>query len=37
MLISAYDYWGYYNICFLGGEVRDPQRSIPRAVLGSSP
>ena len=35
MLISAYDYWGYYNICFLGGEVRDPQRSIPRAVLGS--
>jgi amino acid transporter len=35
MLISAYDYWGYYNICFLGGEVRDPHRTIPRAVLGS--
>ena len=35
MLISSYDYWGYYNICFLGDEVRDPQRSIPRAVLGS--
>ncbi len=35
MLLSAYDYWGYYNACFLGGEVRDPRRSIPRAVLGS--
>lgn len=35
MLISAYDYWGYYNVCFLGGEVRDPQRTIPRAVLGA--
>jgi amino acid transporter len=35
MLISAYDYWGYYNVCFLAGEVRDPQRTIPRAVLGA--
>ena len=35
LLIAAYDYWGYYNVCFLGGEVRDPQRTIPRAVLGS--
>jgi amino acid transporter len=35
MLISAYDYWGYYNVCFLGAEVRDPERTIPRAVLGS--
>lgn len=35
MLISAYDYWGYYNVCFLGAEVRDPQKTIPRAVLGS--
>jgi amino acid transporter len=35
MLISSYDYWGYYNVCFLGAEVRDPQRTIPRAVLGS--
>ncbi len=35
MLISSYDYWGYYNVCFLGGEVRDPERTIPRAVLGA--
>ena len=33
LLIAVYDYWGYYNICFLGGEVRDPARTIPRAVL----
>ncbi len=35
LLISAYDYWGYYNVCFLGGEVVRPERTIPRAVLGS--
>jgi len=35
MLISTYDYWGYYNICFLGDEVKDPARNIPRAVLYS--
>jgi len=33
MLIATYDYWGYYNVTFLGGEVRDPGRTIPRAVL----
>jgi amino acid transporter len=33
MLISTYDYWGYYNVTFLGGEARDPGRTIPRAVL----
>jgi amino acid transporter len=34
-LIATYDYWGYYNVCFLGGEIRDPGRTIPRAVLFS--
>ncbi len=32
-LLTTYCYWGYYNICFLGGEVRRPERTIPRAVL----
>lgn len=32
-LITTYDYWGYYNICFLGSEVREPERTIPRAIL----
>ena len=35
MLIAVYDYLGYYNICHLGDEVREPQRTIPRAVMGS--
>ena len=33
MLIAAYDYWGYYNVCFLGDEVKDPGKTIPRALL----
>jgi amino acid transporter len=32
-LLATYCYWGYYNICFLGGEVRRPERTIPRAIL----
>ncbi len=34
-LISTYDYWGYYNITFLGSEVRNPEKTIPRAILFS--
>jgi basic amino acid/polyamine antiporter, APA family len=33
MAIAAYDYWGYGNICFLGDEIKDPGRNIPRALL----
>ena len=33
MLIATYDYWGYYNVTFLGGEVKDPARTVPRAIL----
>jgi APA family basic amino acid/polyamine antiporter len=33
MLITTYDYWGYYNICYLAGEVEKPERNVPRAVL----
>jgi len=33
MLISTYDFWGYYNVSFLGDEVKDPERIIPRALL----
>jgi amino acid transporter len=32
-LLATYCYWGYYNICFLGSEVRQPERTIPRAIL----
>ena len=35
MLIAVYDYWGYYNVCFFGGEVKEPARTIPRAIMYS--
>lgn len=35
MLIATYDYWGYYNVCFFGGEVKNPGRNIPRAIIYS--
>ena len=35
MLIATYDYWGYYNISYLAGEVRHPGRTLPRTILGS--
>ncbi|MGO9865044.1 MAG: APC family permease [Terriglobales bacterium] len=33
MLIATYTYWGYYNVCFLGDEIKNPSRNIPRALL----
>ena len=36
-LIGVYDYGGYNAVCMIGGEVRAPRRTIPRAVLVSIP
>ncbi len=33
MLIAIYDYLGYYNVCHLGDEVKEPEKTIPRAIL----
>jgi fructoselysine transporter len=33
MVSTIYSYWGYYNICNLGGEIRDPQKNIPRGIF----
>ena len=33
MLIASYDIGGYYNVCFLGDEVKDPEKNIPRALF----
>ena len=33
MLVATYDFWGYYNVTFLGAEVRDPGKTIPKALL----
>jgi APA family basic amino acid/polyamine antiporter len=32
-LYALYDYFGYYNVCYLAEEIRDPGRVIPRAIL----
>ncbi|HMD38948.1 MAG TPA: APC family permease [Candidatus Acidoferrum sp.] len=33
MVKTVYSYWGYYNICHLGGEIRNPERNIPRGIF----
>ena len=30
---ALYIYFGYYNVCFLAGEIRNPGRVVPRAML----
>ncbi len=35
MLIAIYDYLGYYNVCHMGDEVVEPEKTIPRAVMFS--
>lgn len=32
-LIALYDYGGYYNVCLIGEEVRNPRKNIPRSIL----
>ncbi len=36
MGLAIYSYLGYYNVCYLGDEVRDPARTIPRSILLSA-
>ena len=33
--VGIYDFLGYYDICYLGDEVKNPGRTIPRAVISS--
>jgi fructoselysine transporter len=30
---TIYSYLGYYNVCNLGGEMKNPERTIPRAIF----
>ncbi len=32
-LIAVYDYSGYFNVCLIGEEIRNPARTIPRSIL----
>jgi amino acid transporter len=34
--IAMYDYLGYYQVCYLGDEVDEPARTLPRAILLST-
>ncbi len=31
--IGVYDYLGYYDICYIGDEVKNPGRTIPRSII----
>src|SRR5437016_2595523 len=31
--VGIYDYLGYYDVCFIGDEVKDPGRAIPRSII----
>jgi amino acid transporter len=31
--VGVYDYLGYYDVCYIGDEVKDPGRVIPRSIL----
>ena len=33
LAIAMYDFLGYYQVCYLGDEVADPSRTIPRSIL----
>jgi len=33
LALAMYDYLGYYQVCYLGDEVADPSRTIPRSIL----
>jgi fructoselysine transporter len=30
---TIYSYLGYYNVCHLGGEIRSPEKNIPRSIF----
>jgi len=32
-LLAMYNYGGYNNVCNIGDELRDPQRTLPRAIV----
>jgi amino acid transporter len=34
-LIAIYDFMGYYDVCYVAGEVRNPARVIPRSIVYS--
>ncbi len=35
MLIAMYDFSGYFDVCYVAGEIREPEKVIPRAIIWS--
>jgi amino acid transporter len=33
--VGVYDYLGYYDICYIGDEVKNPGKTIPRSIIMS--
>ena len=33
LIFAVYDYLGYYNICYIGDEVHEPAKTIPRVIV----
>ncbi len=33
MIYAVYDYLGYYNICYIGDEIHEPEKTIPRVIV----
>lgn len=33
MALAIYSYLGYYSVCYMGDEVRNPGRTIPRSIM----
>ncbi len=33
LILAVYDYLGYYNICYLAEEVKEPTKTIPRVIV----
>jgi amino acid transporter len=31
--VGVYDYLGYYDVCYIGDEVKDPGKVIPRSII----
>ena len=34
-LLAMYNYGGYNNVCNIGDEIRSPEKTMPRAIVGS--
>ncbi|MBL8113782.1 MAG: amino acid permease [Acidobacteria bacterium] len=35
LLLAVYDYLGYYNVCYLAEEIKEPTKTIPRVIVVS--